>query len=188
MGERSDPDDGFRSVGRRAHRRPGILDHGSAFDTLRHLVDVDWSWREDCIGNDGNEASGTAVRPSRSLEGPSGWREPGARTSSSTFTTAPGYREAGVPGSLVGFRRSLSISRGDRRMGTSDSVAELAISLARDGGDPASAVTALRESSHGKRVAVVLAKQKLETDSDDDAMHEGAIALLAQTLTNSEWT
>jgi hypothetical protein len=22
--------------------------HGSAFDTIRHLVDVDWSWREFC--------------------------------------------------------------------------------------------------------------------------------------------
>ena len=33
-------------------RRPEVLDHGSAFDTLRHLVDVDWSWREACIGND----------------------------------------------------------------------------------------------------------------------------------------
>lgn len=33
-------------------RRPGVLDRGSAFDTLRHLVDVDWSWREFCIGND----------------------------------------------------------------------------------------------------------------------------------------
>jgi uncharacterized damage-inducible protein DinB len=28
------------------------LDHGTAFQTLRHLVDVDWSWREFCIGND----------------------------------------------------------------------------------------------------------------------------------------
>jgi uncharacterized damage-inducible protein DinB len=28
------------------------LDHGSVFDTLRHLVDVDWSWREFCCGND----------------------------------------------------------------------------------------------------------------------------------------
>jgi uncharacterized damage-inducible protein DinB len=28
------------------------LDHGSAFDTVRHLVDVDWSWRQACIGND----------------------------------------------------------------------------------------------------------------------------------------
>ena len=33
-------------------RRPGVLDHGSAFDTVRHVVDVDWSWREGCIGND----------------------------------------------------------------------------------------------------------------------------------------
>jgi uncharacterized damage-inducible protein DinB len=33
-------------------RRETILDHGSAFQTLRHLVDVDWSWRELCIGND----------------------------------------------------------------------------------------------------------------------------------------
>jgi len=33
-------------------RRPGVLDHGSALQTLRHLVDVDWSWREICEGND----------------------------------------------------------------------------------------------------------------------------------------
>jgi uncharacterized damage-inducible protein DinB len=33
-------------------RRAEVLDHGSAFETLRHLVDVDWSWREFCIGND----------------------------------------------------------------------------------------------------------------------------------------
>jgi uncharacterized damage-inducible protein DinB len=33
-------------------RRPGVLDRGSAFHTLRHLVDNDWSWREFCIGND----------------------------------------------------------------------------------------------------------------------------------------
>jgi uncharacterized damage-inducible protein DinB len=33
-------------------RRAAVLDHGSAFDTLRHLVDVDWSWREYCLGND----------------------------------------------------------------------------------------------------------------------------------------
>jgi uncharacterized damage-inducible protein DinB len=32
--------------------RPGALDRGSAFDTLRHLVDNDWSWREFCVGND----------------------------------------------------------------------------------------------------------------------------------------
>ena len=33
-------------------RRDAVLDRGSAFDTLRHLVDVDWSWREFCLGND----------------------------------------------------------------------------------------------------------------------------------------
>lgn len=33
-------------------RRPATLDRGSAFDTIRHLVDVDWSWREFCAGND----------------------------------------------------------------------------------------------------------------------------------------
>ena len=33
-------------------RGPGPLDHGTAFQTLRHLVDVDWSWREFCTGND----------------------------------------------------------------------------------------------------------------------------------------
>lgn len=33
-------------------RKPAVLDHGSAFDTVRHLIDVDWSWREFCAGND----------------------------------------------------------------------------------------------------------------------------------------
>jgi uncharacterized damage-inducible protein DinB len=33
-------------------REPATLDHGSAFDTIRHLVDVDWSWREFCVGHD----------------------------------------------------------------------------------------------------------------------------------------
>ena len=33
-------------------RRPDTLDRGSAFDTARHLVDVNWSWREYCLGND----------------------------------------------------------------------------------------------------------------------------------------
>jgi uncharacterized damage-inducible protein DinB len=35
--------------------RQGSLDHGTAFQTVRHLVDVDWSWREFCIGNDVGE-------------------------------------------------------------------------------------------------------------------------------------
>jgi uncharacterized damage-inducible protein DinB len=33
-------------------RKTGEFDHGSAFQTLRHIVDVDWSWREFCTGND----------------------------------------------------------------------------------------------------------------------------------------
>jgi uncharacterized damage-inducible protein DinB len=35
--------------------QPAPLDHGTAFQTLRHLVDVDWSWREFCTGNDVGE-------------------------------------------------------------------------------------------------------------------------------------
>jgi len=36
-------------------RKEGVLDLGSAFQVIRHLVDVDWSWREFCIGNDVGE-------------------------------------------------------------------------------------------------------------------------------------
>ena len=36
-------------------RAPGPFDHGTAFDTLRHLADVDWSWREFMVGNDVGE-------------------------------------------------------------------------------------------------------------------------------------
>jgi uncharacterized damage-inducible protein DinB len=36
-------------------RRNAVLDHGSAFQTFRHLVDVDWSWREVLLGNDVGE-------------------------------------------------------------------------------------------------------------------------------------
>src|SRR4029450_485637 len=36
-------------------RRAGPFDHGTAFQTVRHLVDVDWSWREFCMGNDVGE-------------------------------------------------------------------------------------------------------------------------------------
>ena len=41
-------DDEFRTI--------GPLDHGTAFQTLRHLLDVDWSWREFCTGNDVGES------------------------------------------------------------------------------------------------------------------------------------
>ena len=36
-------------------RATGKLDHGSAFQTLRHICDVDWSWREFCMGNNVGE-------------------------------------------------------------------------------------------------------------------------------------
>ena len=36
-------------------RAPASLDHRTAWDTLRHLVDVDWSWRKFCIGEDVGE-------------------------------------------------------------------------------------------------------------------------------------
>jgi uncharacterized damage-inducible protein DinB len=36
-------------------RKGEVLDLGSAFQTVRHLVDVDWSWREFCLGNDVGE-------------------------------------------------------------------------------------------------------------------------------------
>ena len=37
-------------------RATGPFDHATAFQTLRHLVDVDWSWREFCTGNDVGES------------------------------------------------------------------------------------------------------------------------------------
>jgi uncharacterized damage-inducible protein DinB len=36
-------------------RKGAVFDHDSAFHTLRHLVDVDWSWRELCIGTEVGE-------------------------------------------------------------------------------------------------------------------------------------
>jgi len=33
-------------------RGPAPLDHGTAFDALRHLMDADWSWREYLGGHD----------------------------------------------------------------------------------------------------------------------------------------
>ena len=37
-------------------RRPGTTDNGSAFETLLHMLIVDWSWRELCIGNDDDDS------------------------------------------------------------------------------------------------------------------------------------
>jgi uncharacterized damage-inducible protein DinB len=44
-------------------RRSGVLDHDTAFQTLRHLVDVDWSWREICAGNEIGETYAWDVFP-----------------------------------------------------------------------------------------------------------------------------
>ena len=43
------------ALSEREFRKDGVLDLGSAFQVIRHLVDVDWSWREFCIGNDVGE-------------------------------------------------------------------------------------------------------------------------------------
>jgi uncharacterized damage-inducible protein DinB len=36
-------------------RDPAPLDHGTVLQTLRHIADVDWSWRELCLGRDVGE-------------------------------------------------------------------------------------------------------------------------------------
>ena len=38
-------------------RRPGPLDHGSAFETLLHLHLTDWSWRDFCVTEDEEDDS-----------------------------------------------------------------------------------------------------------------------------------
>src|SRR3954453_20582208 len=38
------------------YRRPALLDHGSAHETLLHMLVVDWGWRESCIGNDDEDS------------------------------------------------------------------------------------------------------------------------------------
>ncbi len=37
-------------------RRHANLDYDSAFETLLHMLIVDWSWREFCIGNDDDDS------------------------------------------------------------------------------------------------------------------------------------
>jgi uncharacterized damage-inducible protein DinB len=49
-------------------RRPASLDHGTAFQTLRHLLDVDWSWREFLKGNDVGEMYLWDVSPLSDLQ------------------------------------------------------------------------------------------------------------------------
>ncbi len=49
-------------------RRPAGFDHGTAFQTLRHLVDVEWSWREFLNGNDVGETYLWDVSPMTDLQ------------------------------------------------------------------------------------------------------------------------
>jgi uncharacterized damage-inducible protein DinB len=49
-------------------RRSAPLDLDSAYETLLHIVVVDWGWREYCIGNDDDDAF------------PDGWRFPDLET------------------------------------------------------------------------------------------------------------
>jgi len=61
-------------------RRPASLDHGTAFQTLRHLVDVDWSWREFLKGNDVGETYLWDVSPLPDLQSISAfWADEHAR-------------------------------------------------------------------------------------------------------------
>jgi hypothetical protein len=69
-------------------------------------------------------------------------------------------------------------------MGTSDTVAELAISLVDEGKDATSAVVDLREASLGRRVSLVMAKQKLAGDDRDTT---AAVALLDEALNTGDW-
>jgi len=47
--------DGSAKLTEEEFRRPGTTDNGSAYETLLHMVVVDWSWREFCIGNDDDD-------------------------------------------------------------------------------------------------------------------------------------
>ncbi|MEP6973209.1 MAG: DinB family protein [Actinomycetota bacterium] len=50
------------------------LDHESAFKTLLHMLIVDWSWREFCIGNDDDDSY------------PDGWPFPDLQTITAFWT------------------------------------------------------------------------------------------------------
>jgi len=47
--------DGSAKLTEEEFRRPGTTDNGSAYETLLHMLVVDWSWREFCIGNDDDD-------------------------------------------------------------------------------------------------------------------------------------
>ena len=71
-------------------------------------------------------------------------------------------------------------------MTTADSVRDLALSLARSALEREVAVRELESACGGRRVAVVRARQMLESSLDDDSERSdtaGAIALLADLIT-----
>src|SRR3954452_12266498 len=81
-------------------RKKDVLDLGSAFDVLRHLVDVDWSWREYCAGNDvAIRTSGTrGMRSTTSTRSTrSRWRKTCACASSSDRSTKQRSTNRGEP-------------------------------------------------------------------------------------------
>jgi uncharacterized damage-inducible protein DinB len=56
--------------------RDGTFDRGSAFDTIRHIVDTDYSWRELCVGHDVGDAYVWDITPLPDLESVLGfWAE-----------------------------------------------------------------------------------------------------------------
>jgi hypothetical protein len=72
-------------------------------------------------------------------------------------------------------------------MGTSGLVADRAISLMREGAETDAAVRDLLEMCHGSRVAVVMAKQRLEDEGGELPEVRGAVGLLDLTLERGDW-
>jgi hypothetical protein len=62
-------------------------------------------------------------------------------------------------------------------MSTSDTVFERALALAVENGDEERAVSELRQTALGRRVALVMAKQRIESQSDDLAADVAARAV-----------
>lgn len=76
-------------------------------------------------------------------------------------------------------------------MGVSDALAARAIELVEEEADHDDALRVLYECSLGKRVAVVIAKQKLSEDpraASGEGGLDAAILLLDDTIQRSRWT
>jgi uncharacterized damage-inducible protein DinB len=48
--------------------RRGEFDHETAYQSLRHMVDVDWSWRQFCMGNDIGKTYLWDIKPMTNFE------------------------------------------------------------------------------------------------------------------------